>query len=267
MDFIKKHYEKVLLGLVLLGLAVAVALLPFYIAQEKEDLANRRNAILNPPIKPLPPLDLSGYQASFDQLQKHPELDFSKPHNLFNPVQWEKASDGHLIKVQNGDEIGPKAMTVLKLNPLYTMISFESVGASGSNYLIGVTRDADPDPRKRRKTSSYVDLGQKTDFFTLESAKGTPDDPQLNLVLNDSGKKVTISKSQTYQQVDGYSADLRYEPENRGWTARRVGDKLLFAGDEFTIASINLVATNHFEIVVSAKSTGKKTTIQYSPDL
>ena len=37
MEFIKKNYEKMLLGLVLLGLAVAVALLPFKIASEREN--------------------------------------------------------------------------------------------------------------------------------------------------------------------------------------------------------------------------------------
>jgi hypothetical protein len=29
MDFLKKHYEKIILGVVLIGLAVAVAVLPF----------------------------------------------------------------------------------------------------------------------------------------------------------------------------------------------------------------------------------------------
>jgi len=35
MDFIKKHYEKILLGVVLLGLAVAVVALPFYITSQR----------------------------------------------------------------------------------------------------------------------------------------------------------------------------------------------------------------------------------------
>ena len=44
MDFLKKHYEKVLLGVVLLGLAVAVAFLPFKIASEKQKLEDMRNS-------------------------------------------------------------------------------------------------------------------------------------------------------------------------------------------------------------------------------
>ena len=44
MDFLKKHYEKVMLGVVLLGLAVAVAVLPFMIASEKEKLEEMKSS-------------------------------------------------------------------------------------------------------------------------------------------------------------------------------------------------------------------------------
>ena len=36
MDFLKKHYEKVLLGVVLVGLAVGAALLPWMISKERD---------------------------------------------------------------------------------------------------------------------------------------------------------------------------------------------------------------------------------------
>ena len=58
MDFLKKHYEKVLLGVVLLGLAVAVAFLPFKIASEKQTLEDMRNQLIHPKVKPLTNLDL-----------------------------------------------------------------------------------------------------------------------------------------------------------------------------------------------------------------
>ena len=48
MDFLKKHYEKVLLGVVLLGLAVAVAFLPFKIASDKQALEDKRNQLIHP---------------------------------------------------------------------------------------------------------------------------------------------------------------------------------------------------------------------------
>jgi hypothetical protein len=42
MDFIKKNWEKVLLGVVLVGLTVAVALLPLKVASEREALKTKR---------------------------------------------------------------------------------------------------------------------------------------------------------------------------------------------------------------------------------
>ena len=59
MDFLKKHYEKVLLGVVLLGLAVAVAFLPFKIASEKQKLEDMRNQLIHPKVKELTNLNLT----------------------------------------------------------------------------------------------------------------------------------------------------------------------------------------------------------------
>ena len=38
MDFVKKHYEKILLGFVLLGLVGALVFLPFMIASDQQKL-------------------------------------------------------------------------------------------------------------------------------------------------------------------------------------------------------------------------------------
>ena len=58
MDLIKKHYEKVLMGVVLLGLTVAVVMLPFIISEKREDLEAKRVSMIPRP-KPLPALDMS----------------------------------------------------------------------------------------------------------------------------------------------------------------------------------------------------------------
>jgi hypothetical protein len=59
MDFLKKHYEKILLGVVLLGLAVAVGFLPFKIASEKENLERMNSNLSHPKVPPLSALDLT----------------------------------------------------------------------------------------------------------------------------------------------------------------------------------------------------------------
>ena len=122
MDFLKKHYEKVLLGVVLLGLAVAVAFLPFKIASEKQKLEDMRNQLIHPKVKPLTNLDLALPDSVLKRVAAPALVDFSAPHRLFNPMAWQKAADGHLIKVDSTN-IGPNAVTITKMVPLYLKLT------------------------------------------------------------------------------------------------------------------------------------------------
>ena len=58
MEFLKKHYEKVLLSVVLVGLAVAAALLPIKVAAVRETLEQATRRYESRTVKPLKPLDL-----------------------------------------------------------------------------------------------------------------------------------------------------------------------------------------------------------------
>src|SRR3954452_9847109 len=105
MDFLKKHYEKVLLGLVLLGLTIAVALLPFLISGKRANLQAEREKILNPKIKELPPLEMAREEAAMQRAQAPIRLVLSGRHNTLNPVLWQKTPDGRLVKIQTGTEL------------------------------------------------------------------------------------------------------------------------------------------------------------------
>src|SRR5579864_3628925 len=124
MDFIKKHYEKVLLGVVLVGLAAAVAFLPFVISSEKQKLTELANSILNPKIKPLTNLDLSMPDNALKLMSTPATIDFGAPNRLFNPMAWQKAPDGRIIPV---DKAGPTRLAVTNITPLWLKLSFESV--------------------------------------------------------------------------------------------------------------------------------------------
>jgi hypothetical protein len=263
MDFLKKHYEKVLLGVVLLGLAVAVAFLPFKIASEKQKLEDMRNQLIHPKVKPLPNLDLSQPDNVLKRVAAPTLVDFSAPHRLFNPMPWQKAADGHLIKVDTTN-IGPNAVTITKMIPLYLKLTLDSVTVldSGNRYVIGIENEAAINPRERNKTQKYCSVNSKNDIFTLREVKAPPDNPtnvSVVLELNDTGKRVTVSKDQPFRRIDGYMVDLKYGPENKTWTNRRVGAALFFNGEEY-----NIVAITENELVLSAKSNQKKWTIKYS---
>jgi hypothetical protein len=264
MEFIKKNWEKVLLGVVLVGLAVAVAFLPLKIQSERQDIEGKSSIILHPNVKALAPVELGNAEALLKRSDSTLRLDFSGEHRLFNPVLWQKTPDGGKIKVQSGREVGPDALQILTNKPLYFILSFDSVvtNDSGARYAIGLERQAAEKQTDRRKRQTYASVGDKSEFFLLKDVKGPPLNPtDLIVDLADSGESVTVAKGadKPFRRVDGYTADLKYPPESRTWLNRRVGDKLAFAGDDY-----NIVAINETEVVLSARS-GKKFTVRKAP--
>ena len=262
MDFLKKHYEKVLLGVVLLGLAVAVAFLPFKIASEKQKLEDMRSQLLPHKVKPLANLDLSLPDTVLKRVAAPAMIDFSAPNKLFNPMPWQKAADGHLIKA-DATNIGPNAVTITKMVPLYLTFRLNDVSVtdSGARCKIGVESEAAPSLKDRKK-EKYCKLGDKNEMFALRDIKVSPDNPTnatLVLELNDTGQRATVTKDQPFRRIDGYVVDLKYAPEAKTWTNRRVGSSLSFNGEEY-----NIVVITENEVVLSAKSNQKKWTIKYS---
>ena len=231
MDFLKKHYEKVLLGVVLLGLAVAVAFLPFKIASEKQTLEDMRNHLIHPKVKPLTNLDLTLPDTVLKRAAAPAMVDFSAPNKLFNPMPWQKAADGRLIKV-DATNIGPNAVTITKMVPLYLKLTLNDVTTmeSGARCKIGIENEAAPNLRDRKK-QKYCKLGDKNETFTLRDIKIAPDNPTnatVVLELNDTAQRVTVTKDQPFRRIDGYMVDLKYAPETKTWTSRRVRRAALF---------------------------------------
>jgi len=244
MEFLKKHYEKILLSLVLLCLAVAAAWLPTKIRQEKEDL---QKTIVNlPKPKEMTPVDLTTNDTALKRLQNPPTVELSGAHNLFNPVTWKIKPDGSFIKIV---QEGVGALTVSKIQPLYLELSFERVTASG--YWIGTKRQS------LKKPSVYAKVGEKKELFTLKEVKGPAEDPaELVLELTDGQEMISIAKDKPFKRVDGYSADLRYTPDNKNFLNQKVNDVLQIAGEIYKI-----IAITENEVRVSATSTDKRTTI------
>jgi hypothetical protein len=245
---------------VLLILAVSAGLLPVMISGERDDLRSKADEIINIPPKALPPLNLSTQELILHQLEAGLQIDLANSNKVFNPVLWQKAPDGHLIKIQTGDEIGPRALDVTKQTPLYFTVTWDSASTNDAGvvrYAIGVEQQGSAEVSKRRKKQYFVNVGDKNDAFQLREAKAAADGTmELDLDLTDAGKKIRISKDKPYQQEDGYTVDLKYDPENKKWTNQRVGGALNFAGENYII-----VAITKTELVVLAKSNQKKTPV------
>jgi len=262
MDFIKKNWEKVLLGVVLVGLLIAVVGLPIKIASERSELEAIRVGITERPISEIDPLDVSHVDRILARGDSRVRLDLTTSNRVFNPVPWKRSANGQLLRVNTGSEIGVRALNIDATSPLYLVVTFDSVMTtdSGSRYAIGVERQAASSKRARVKRQSYAAVGEKTDNFLLRDVKGPPADPTaLELELSDTGKLVTVTKDQPYRRVDGHMVDLSYPPDSRTWTGKRVGDLIPIEREYY-----NIVAITEDEVVLSARS-GKKTSLKFSP--
>lgn len=249
MDFLKRHYEKIILSLVLLCLAVAAAWLPIKIRQEKEDL---QKTIFNlPKPKELKAVDLSTNETALKRLQNPPTVELAGAHNLFNPVTWKVKPDASFLKIVRE---GVDALIVTKLQPLHMELGFDRVAASG--YWIGVKR------LSVKKPSIYAKVGEKKekDLFALKEVKGPPEDPEeLILELTETQEVISITKTKPFQKVEGYAADLRYPPDNLNFANKKVNDVITFGGESYKI-----IAITENEVRVQAISTEKRTTILWN---
>jgi len=261
MDLLKKHYEKIVLGGVLLVLVVSAAMLPVMIGSERDNLKAKSDEIINLPSKPLDPLNLSTQQLVLQRVLAGVTLDLSSRHKTFNPVFWQKTPEGRRVKIATGDEIGPKALTVTKHTPLNLIMTLDSInpgeGTTPTRYIIGAERQAATEASKRQKKQYYSTVGNKNDAFVLRRVNGPPENPDsLVLELADGGEEVLLKKGEPFKRVDGFMVDLKYDLEKKTWTNQRVGGVLRFGNEEYII-----VAITKDEIVVLAKSNQKKTPV------
>ncbi len=265
MDFIKKHYEKIILSIVLLGLVGALLGLPFLISSDQQRMKDLIDTIITTKTAPLPDLNLARQSNAAARLDSVADFDFSTTNKLFNPVEWRRSPDGAVFPIKTGKEI-VEACVVTKITPLYFIISFDSVetNITPPRYVIGVEHQAALNPAMRHKQQRYVSLPDdpKKDFFTLVQIKGAPENPdQLVLKLADTGETVSVSKDKPFERVDAYTADLKYDPEKKVFLGRREGSAVSFGGEDYYI----IVAIHQNEVILSAASNQKRTTLRYVP--
>ncbi len=267
MSFIKKHYEKILLGVVLVGLVVAAAFLPVMIRGERSALEDKRSGIIKRPVKPLTAPDLSRAETLLARLSSPFSLDFSATNKLFNPVRWAKRPDGMWYKVPTGSVV--EKLEVTKITPLYLRIRLKDVrvsDSSGPRYELGIQREAAADPRLRSERSLFLSRGEKKEGYTVREASGPADNPVLTLEGSELAEPILLTKDKPFSRVEDYSADLAYAPpDKRSFLNRRAthtgtpNESTLILGGQI----YKIVAINANEVVLSGPNE-KKHTIKYN---
>jgi hypothetical protein len=258
MEFLKAHYEKIILSIVLVGLAAAAALMPMKVAEEREREETRKASIVNPKVNELQPVVLTNEAVVVGRIEQPQRLKLSGEHNLFNPVRWQRSPDGGVYKAT---EAGPNALEIMEITPLRLAVTFEDVipQPNGFRYRVSVLNEVQRS--NGRATPRDADVGEKNNMFTIEKISGNPENPtQLQVLLAGEKEPITISKDKGYERVIGYSADIRHPLEKKEWKNLKVKDELNFGGESY-----NIVAITQNEVVLSAKSNKKQTVLEYKP--
>ena len=264
MDFLKKHYEKVLLGVMLAGLIGVLVFMLFYIATDTEAMNQTRESLTNPRVTELTNLDMTIQDAAMTRSKSPYELDLETVNKLFNPMNWEKNLDGTLILAK---KTGVQVAVVTNIAPLYTIVSLESVVKNDidTNYVIQVEHQAASTLAKRRPARHYISINEKpgpNDAVALRQVKGPGDNPEeLVLKLSDKDEPVTVATGKPYTQVEGYMADFNYPPEHKAFKGKREGDRISFGGTDYTVVEVN---SN--ELILQDLSNQKKTSLHFPPD-
>jgi hypothetical protein len=256
MDFIKKHYEKVLLSIVLLGLAVAAAALPLQVSHVNQVLEETRTGVVRTTPKPFQPLDeyLRTNRAVIQRLGSPTDVRFSGIHLVFNPVEWKKRQDGKVVKMPPGNEIG--ALELTKIEELRLILSFSPAGEAGGapQYKVSFVRETDRSPKEVTRT---LKVGVPGEFFTILKVEGSPEDPSALVVqLKDDKDQLVIKKEGGLNEVIGYAADLKYPPAKQVFSRRRKGDTIKLEDESYKIVSVE-----PSKVTLAAESTQKRSTL------
>lgn len=258
MDFIKKHYEKIIMSVVLLCLLGAAVWLPKMISDARKQI--EINAGSEPPNRPWPAANFTPQSNALAQLKEPVTVQLAggtppEYHNLFNPVTWKLTTSNTLYKVYVE---GPDALVAKDIRPLYLTVAFDR--AAGTGYYFSYQTQSG------KKNNVYLHVKEKAkvpgkgEVFALLGVKGAAEAPdEFQIELLDTQEIVAVTKTTPFQKVDGYVADLVYPPEpNLTLKNKRVGDTFVLAGETYKVVAISKNA------VRVAADNGKQTTINWS---
>jgi hypothetical protein len=260
MEFLKKNYEKVVLSVVLLGLAVAAGLLLKRVADENQRLDDIRNLDLSTAPQELVPMDTSTNLAMLARMQRDDRVRLAGTNNLFNPVVWLRRGD-QLEKIETGREVGPAALEIVKTEPLYLRVSYVGRNDSGGfpQFSFRIQREAAARASDRQPfTRAFTGVGGQSAGLLLREMRPPEQPTEFVLESLDDKVQMVVSAGQNYESVAGYLVTLRYPPENnRTFRDKRVGENILIDGENFKIvaiteSSVTVEAPNRLRTTVTA---------------
>ncbi len=238
MEYVKKHYEKVALVVVLLAVAGLAYWLSSQVQSVQDDLVEKLRVQTASIQKPLPPANLTNAEVALNKVTPKFSLELSGEHRTFNPGTWMKV--GGVIK-----PVGAKGhlLTLARINPLNLNITFTGVAGAAEplRYQFLVEKVFEKVPAKRRPITTSVVEGAKTEgtngTFLLREVKAPKDNP-TEVTIELLGERHTLVKDKLFSKVMGYAADLKSEVTTREFLGKRQDESVNNNGANHKIISI-----------------------------
>ncbi len=256
MDFLKNHYEKIVLSLVLIGLAAVGVWLALQ-AMAFRGTIEATNA-LQP--QPSPPGGIAETNQFFEALtnSKTPRrVDFDGDHKIFNPEKILKNPRTRMVLPAN--DLGPKAIEVLKIRPLYLRTKLEMKKVrdritinlhylsefEAGRYATRWNRTSLKAEKKIRMSSPLARMRQMQ--MLVNSVNMTPETPEqmsaeLEFTIGAGLPQIIVLKGEEESKIAlEYEADLHYppDPENDEFKNVRKDKPLVFGGDTNTVMQVS----------------------------
>ncbi|PAW85417.1 MAG: hypothetical protein B9S33_09885 [Pedosphaera sp. Tous-C6FEB] len=279
MEFLKNHYEKIVLGLMLLLMASGAVLLVLEAGSVQERLQAYRDLVISGESKPPPAQDVEKMKSLLSAATKPSQTDFATVHRVFNPGAWFVGTNGDLIA---GTKVGVSQLAVHSITPQRLLLELVSVGgtADRATASLRVTREFARTPAEQLKVSKTVPINatntaanassahtldpQRKLVLLIRGSSGTPENPEVKCELHEPNKdaiKFNLSKAQGFVNVVEHIASIQYMVEtNFAWPKARKDTPLVFAGDTNIVVEVN--ASN---VVVRAISNDKVTLLPLGP--
>ncbi|MBE7500977.1 MAG: hypothetical protein HS113_11835 [Verrucomicrobiales bacterium] len=259
MELLKNHYEKVILGVVLLLLAVVAGYLPFEVANVRSRLDEGTSGIERGRVDPIPDLSLSTNEIVVARLNREIRFGFGTGvHGLFNPAgTWRKLPSGEVVPPPPA---GIEGLLVTKISPLMLQIDYQGLstgGGSQQRYRFYIKDESSTNRALERGRIVIQGPGARPEGFLIKEIIGPKEDPeQFRLELTDSRQVVTVTKEQGHSEVAGYAADLRHERETRSFPRQKKGSKITVGGTTY-----NIVAVSETDVTIEDDKTKRRTVV------
>lgn len=235
MQYLKKHYEKVILVVVLLAVAGSAFWLTNQVEMVRTTLEEQLRQQIGGKQKELKPVDLAAATNAMSRLGAALPLQLSGEHKTVNPVAWLKNASGF---VRAGDK--SHGLSIGKISPLNLSITYTGVVGTGDpyRYQFTVEKAFEKQPSKRRPLTTSLTEGTKNETFILREVK-PPKEAATEVVVEIAGNRVSLAKDKPYLKAMAYSVDFKSDTTGRDLPTKRQDDPIVHNGTSYKIISIS----------------------------